>query len=81
MVEIIPGKGSGQLKKQVLRFLDRRSNLTGSRRLKTTADCSFISLEIATHLASEEDGAAARRGGRRRAGMIRATSCGIFAGS
>ncbi|MGA8114220.1 MAG: Smr/MutS family protein [Actinocatenispora sp.] len=24
MVEIIPGKGSGQLKKRVLRFLDRR---------------------------------------------------------
>jgi len=26
MIEIIPGKGSGQLKKRVLRFLDQKEN-------------------------------------------------------
>ena len=39
MVEIIPGKGSGQLKKRVLRFLDQprsRRCITGSRRTPTT---------------------------------------------
>ena len=28
LIEIIPGKGSGQLKKRVLRFLDRKENKT-----------------------------------------------------
>lgn len=48
VVEIIPGKGSGQLKKRVLRFLDQRgssNSMTGSRRtLTTSGGCSFTSV-------------------------------------
>ena len=47
LVEIIPGKGSGQLKKHVLRFLEQkrsRRNTTGWRRTRrTSAACSCIS--------------------------------------
>ncbi len=35
LVEIIPGKGSGQLKKTVLRFLDRPDVKKQSHRIKT----------------------------------------------
>ena len=47
LVEIIPGKGSGQLKKRVLRFLDQKEIkrcTTGSRRTPgTSAGCSSTS--------------------------------------
>ena len=46
-VEIIPGKGSGQLKKRVLRFLDRKDIRPLYHRVKrtltTSAACLFTS--------------------------------------
>lgn len=38
LVEIIPGKGSGQLKKRVLRFLDRKDVKTLYHRVEKDAD-------------------------------------------
>ncbi len=38
LVEIIPGKGSGQLKKRVLRFLDRKDIKTLYRRVEKDSD-------------------------------------------
>ena len=47
LIEIIPGKGSGQLKKHVLRFLEPRTSsrsTTGSKKIRrTSAACSCIS--------------------------------------
>jgi dsDNA-specific endonuclease/ATPase MutS2 len=34
MIEIIPGKGSGQLKKHVLRFLDKKRSATKNMRIE-----------------------------------------------
>ena len=34
MIEIIPGKGSGQLKKHVLRFLDQKRSATKNMRVE-----------------------------------------------
>ena len=34
MIEIIPGKGSGQLKKHVLRFLDQKRSSTKNMRIE-----------------------------------------------
>ena len=45
LVEIIPGKGSGQLKKRVLRFLDQKeikALYDRSRRTPTTSDGVFV---------------------------------------
>ena len=38
LVEIIPGKGSGQLKKRVLRFLDRKDIRAMYHRVETDSD-------------------------------------------
>lgn len=38
LVEIIPGKGSGQLKKRVLRFLDRKDIKARYHRVEKDAD-------------------------------------------
>lgn len=38
VVEIIPGKGSGQLKKRVLRFLDQREIKTLYHRIEKDSD-------------------------------------------
>ncbi len=38
LVEIIPGKGSGQLKKHVLRFLDRKDIRALSHRVEKDSD-------------------------------------------
>ena len=44
LIEIIPGKGSGQLKKHVLRFLQRKDppplSITGSKRTRRTSAAS-----------------------------------------
>ena len=65
LVEIIPGKGSGQLKNHVLRFSTRRRSrrcTTASRRTRTTsAGCS------STSAGSYDAGLGARREAQTRA--------------